>query len=93
MSQQALGGLAVAKTVLFAEGSEFDSQTQWKAFFSRYFNQVFLFNLISIILWYIYIYLQSSYTKMLSPSKAGQTKNYSHSKLVLKQTMHAGGPE
>ncbi len=28
---------------------------------------------------------QSSYAKMLSPSKAGQTKSYSHSKLVLKQ--------
>jgi hypothetical protein len=28
---------------------------------------------------------QSSYAKMSSPSKAGQTKNYSHSKLVLKQ--------
>jgi hypothetical protein len=27
---------------------------------------------------------QSSYAKMSSPSKAGQTKNYSHSKLVLK---------
>ncbi len=28
---------------------------------------------------------QSSYAKMLSPSKSGQTKKYSHSKLVLKQ--------
>jgi hypothetical protein len=37
-----LGGLAVAKTVLFAEGSGFDSQTQLKVIFSRYFNQVSL---------------------------------------------------
>jgi hypothetical protein len=37
-----LGGLEVAKTVLFAEGSGFDSQTQLKAMFSRYFNQVSL---------------------------------------------------
>jgi hypothetical protein len=37
-----LGGLAVAKTMLFAEGSGFDSQTQLKAIFSSYFNQVSL---------------------------------------------------